>query len=476
MRKYLLGLFVVALVFAVGYSIHPAVAYTDSGTCGPNVQWVLNDDGILTISGTGPMTDFQISTAPWYKYFIRDNVKRLVIEEGVTTVGTHAFEGLWYMTDVQLPSTIMEIHLHGFGQAKGLERINIPEGLLSIGEEAFIYCEKLDHVVLPSTLTEIGAGAFYRCVSLTSIEIPDQVQEIKDNTFFGCESLVFIRIGAGVTAIGDGAFIYNNKLNEHKTVWFPDNIETQIHMELDDRDRAYVRLGTKTAEQFKGTGNCFIDPDYPDYSLMYWQYNNNGIDELVAYQRLTDDLTLRIPPQVTVIGDFLFNNCDELTHITIPDGINRIGQNAFGNCVNLAYAVVPESVKVFAYNAFGKQSLVLCFGDSAAEQFCRGGGIPFLLLDTPSEKTISLPTMITEISEETLAGTSAQIYIVPGNVESIGSRAFSQLGQVSVIHIGNSVRFIADDAFEGSTVFFYCPAGSYAETYAKHKGIECVVH
>ena len=165
-----------------------------------------------------------------------------------------------------------------------------------------------------------------------------------------------------------------------------------------------------------------------------------------------------------------------MTHITIPDGINLIAQSAFGNCVNLAYAVVPESVKIFAYNAFGKQTLVLCFGDSAAEQYCRGGGIPFLLLDTPSEKTISLPSMTTEISEETLAGTSAQTYIVPGNVESIGSRAFSLLGSVSVIHIGNSVRFIADDAFEGSTVFFYCPAGLYAETYAKQKGIEYVVH
>ena len=75
-----------------------------------------------------------------------------------------------------------------------------------------------------------------------------------------------------------------------------------------------------------------------------------------------------------------------------------------------------------------------------------------------------------------LAGTSAQTYIVPENVESIGNRAFAQLGTVSVIHIGKNVRSISEDAFAGSTVILYCPAGSYAEAYAKRMGIESIAH
>ena len=96
------------LMMTVCLAVRPALAYTDSGTCGENVQWALNDDGVLTISGIGPMTDFQISTAPWYAYFIRDNIHQIVIEEGVTTVGTYAFMSLWQVTDVYLPSTLTE--------------------------------------------------------------------------------------------------------------------------------------------------------------------------------------------------------------------------------------------------------------------------------------------------------------------------------------------------------------------------------
>ena len=167
MHKRLLWAFALVLALSFSYNAQHALAYTGSGSCGAKARWALNDDGILTISGTGPMTDYQISTAPWYAYFIRDNIKQIVIEEGITTVGTYAFMSLWNVTDVYLPSTLKEIHDHGFLQEKGLERIHFSEGLETIGEEAFMDCESLIQAELPHSLLAMGSAVFKRCLNLS---------------------------------------------------------------------------------------------------------------------------------------------------------------------------------------------------------------------------------------------------------------------------------------------------------------------
>ena len=63
----------------------------ESGTCGTELIWTLNDAGILTISGTGPMTSYEEGKAPWYAS--RRSIKEITIESGVTTIGNYAFQG-----------------------------------------------------------------------------------------------------------------------------------------------------------------------------------------------------------------------------------------------------------------------------------------------------------------------------------------------------------------------------------------------
>ncbi|MBQ6863239.1 MAG: leucine-rich repeat domain-containing protein, partial [Clostridia bacterium] len=136
-----------------------------SGTCGTNVTYTLDSDDVLTIAGTGAMRNYSsFSSVPWYSN--RTFVKKIVIENGVTSIGNYAF--CWCTS---LPS------------------VTIPDSVTSIGDYAFRECTSLTSVIIPDSVTSIGKYAFYNCTKLTSVTIPDNVTSIGDWAFSNCTSL-----------------------------------------------------------------------------------------------------------------------------------------------------------------------------------------------------------------------------------------------------------------------------------------------
>ena len=142
----------------------PLMAWADySGTCGENLTWTyVEATQTLTISGTGEMKNYNYySRAPWYS--IQNNIKTVVIESGVTSIGSYAFSG-----------------------CSGLTSVTIPNSVTSIGEGAFEECSGLTSVIIPNSVTSIGAGAFFNCSGLTSVTIPNSVTSIESSAFGGC--------------------------------------------------------------------------------------------------------------------------------------------------------------------------------------------------------------------------------------------------------------------------------------------------
>ena len=82
-----------------------------SGTCGPNLEWHLTDDGVLTITGKGKMDNYLYSVAPWY---YRD-VKQIIIGDGVTTIEEFAFFNCSKLTSVTIPNSVTKIGGNAFG-------------------------------------------------------------------------------------------------------------------------------------------------------------------------------------------------------------------------------------------------------------------------------------------------------------------------------------------------------------------------
>ncbi|MBR4023762.1 MAG: leucine-rich repeat protein, partial [Firmicutes bacterium] len=132
---------------------------------GSNVHYIFYGDGELVISGAGEMHDWESSSyrrVPWYGL----PVKSIVIESGVTYIGSYAFY-----------------------DCSSLTSITIPESVRIIGYRAFYNCSSLTNITIPDSVTSIGDSAFFDCSSLTSIRIPEGITSIESYTFYNCSSL-----------------------------------------------------------------------------------------------------------------------------------------------------------------------------------------------------------------------------------------------------------------------------------------------
>ena len=178
-----------------------------SGTCGPHLKWHLTDDGVLTISRKGIMKDYT-SWSPW----IYDSVKRVIIADGVTTIGDNAFNGCSSLTSVTIPNSVTTIGWRAFNGCSSLTSVTIPVTI--IGWSAFSGCSSLTSVTIPNSVTIIGGSAFSGCSSLTSVTIPNSVTTIERSAFSSCTNLQKVNIGNSVKSIGEQAFYECTKLTQ----------------------------------------------------------------------------------------------------------------------------------------------------------------------------------------------------------------------------------------------------------------------
>lgn len=166
-----------------------ASAETASGDCGTGAGWTLDESGVLTISGSGDMTDFTTAKkVAWYSY--ADTVTGVVVEEGITSIGKNSFRGCENLSEVSLPESITSIGMYAFRDCVSLEKIVIPDGVTTIDGSAFEGCEALSDVKLGEGLITIGDEAFVDCVSLTEIKIPKSAEELGADIFAGCDEIV----------------------------------------------------------------------------------------------------------------------------------------------------------------------------------------------------------------------------------------------------------------------------------------------
>ena len=170
-----------------------------------NLTWKLYEDGKLTISGTGTMKDYDSDSNPSPIYNNSD-VKEVVIEDGVTSIGNKAFDSCSSLTSITIPNSVTSIKAATFYGCTSLTSITIPDGVTSIGYATFTGCSSLTSITIPDSVTSIGKYAFYNCSGLTSITIPDSVTSIGNYTFNGCSSLTSITIPDGVNSIGYDVF------------------------------------------------------------------------------------------------------------------------------------------------------------------------------------------------------------------------------------------------------------------------------
>ena len=128
------------------------------------MEWYLSVDGTLTVSIEGDMSNYDEGETPWDLQ--RDDIKKIVIKEGVTRIGDLAFGGCRNLTSVEIPNTVKSIGVRAFVECTSIE---IPNSVTSIGYQAFYNCYRLASVTIGNSVTDIAKEAFYALPALTSI-------------------------------------------------------------------------------------------------------------------------------------------------------------------------------------------------------------------------------------------------------------------------------------------------------------------
>lgn len=263
-----------------------------SGKCGHMLTWTLNTaTGELRISGRGEMDKYlETEPAPWDDYKYR--VKSIVIENGVTSIGSYAFSNS-YVEHVSIPKTVKHIGSYSFEWCSRLKTIVIPEGVETISNNAF-YHSGLESITLPSSLKDIYWDAF----SYANLKY-----EIVD----------------GVKYIGNWAMGVTNTEQTEYT----------------------VREGTIGLYQtFEDCGIKKVNLPSSLKTITFASFRGCSLD------------SINIPHGVQSIGEYAFKGCYKLASVTIPNRVTYIGDCAFGDCSNLVSVTIPDSVRRIGYNVF----------------------------------------------------------------------------------------------------------------------------
>lgn len=250
-------------------------------------------------------------TPPRYSY--KNYVKSIVIESGVTSIGSRAFYHLYKLTNVTIPDSVATINGYAFYYCTNLTNITIPNSVTTLNTHTFEYCESLTNVAIPNSVTKIGSCAFYYCTSLTEISIPDSVTEISSNAFCGCECLAELTLSNNLTTIGTSAFLTCKSL---KNVTIPSSVTS---------------IGAQTFSGCSSLTSITVSSDNTKYSSADGVLFTKDKTQLVQYPGGKKGF-YSIPESVTEICYHSFQACDKLTGLILPTSVTSIGEKAFYNC------------------------------------------------------------------------------------------------------------------------------------------------
>jgi hypothetical protein len=466
--RFLLGLFLLAAPAA----LQAQLTYTINGGAATITGYYgFGPFGVLIIPAT--LDNFPVSGIADFAFKDLDSVTNVEIPASVTNIGEGAFSGCAILTTITVDTqnsfysatngvlfdknvtTLVEFPSGVAGN------YTIPGSVTTIGIGAFEQCYGLTNVTIPGSVANIEGGTFAGCTSLTAIivdatnlfysgvngvlfdknqtilieypgglagsyAIPGSIARIEADAFEQCQSLTSVTIPGGVTNIGLGAFLGCSGLATI-TVNAQDSFYSSTNGVLFDRNQ------TTLIEYPGGAGGIYKIPG---------SVTNIGVDAFENCQNLT---SVTIPGSVTGIGAGAFENCSFLANATVSIGVTTIESNAFENCFSLSSVTIPGSVTNIGDGAF---EYCLSLGSLEIPGSVTSiGEKAFAYCSSLTSVTIS--SALTSLGDEAFGYCSSLAgIIIPGRVTSIGPYTFYECADLAGVTIPGSVTNIGVGAFE----------------------------
>ena len=391
------------------------------------------------------------------------NLTSVDIPEGVTTIGSNAFYLCQNLVSVTIPSTLENINNGMFRYCNlkkvtinsnalisknrswmgevllkdifgsTVEEINLGENITRIGNLAFHEFKKLTSIQMTHHVTSIGSGAFQNCVSLTSIIIPNSVTSIDYNPFYGCENLSSIQVENGNAV-------------------------------FDSRDNCNAIIRTADNVLITGGPNTVIPNSVTEIGGGAF-YNNANLTSInipssvvkigsSAFWQCTSLTSISIPSSMKTIEEWAFFNCKNLASVSIADGITRIEKYVFEGCQSLTSFTIPTTVTSIGEEAFSGCKLTSITIPKSVTSIeinaFRGCAFGATTIQVEEGNTVydsrNNCNAIIRTADNTLI-LGCRNTIIPNNITTIGTSAFSACEELSSISIPSSVTTIGSRAF-----------------------------
>ena len=505
MRKKLLTFIAIALC-CIG-----SISADTSGSCGANLQWNLAN-GVLTISGTGKMNDYS-THGPWYR---QGTINQVVIEDGVTYIGIHAFDDCSSITSVALGNSVDSIGWGAFFNCTNLNSINIPNSVKSIASYAFKGCKNLASITIPNGVTNIGNRAFYDCPSLTSINVASDntIYCSVDGVLFNKNRTTLIQCPAaksgsyaipnGVTRIEKSAFFNCTNLT---SVTIPNSVKIIEDQAFTSSDFTSVIIGNGITyfgtEAFKYctsltsvilvNGLTCIGAHAFDYCSSLTSITiPNSVTSIGggAFEYCSSLTSVTIPNSVTSIENYTFYECSNLTSVTIPNSVTSIGEHAFQNCSSLTSVTIPNSVTSIEMYAFDNCSSLTSVNITDIASWCN---ISFtvpnanplyyvhnLYLNSTLVTDLVIPDGVTSVGEYAFYNCDNLTTVtIPNSVTSIGNKTFYNCSSLTTINVANdNPDYCSIDGVlfnKAQTILILYPAGKTDDSYSIPNSVTSIV-
>ena len=420
-------------------------------------------------------------------YLNGEHVTKLVIPEGVTSIGSYAFAGCSGLTEVMFPNSVTNIGGVAFMDCSGLMELALPGSVVGIGNSAFSGCSGLTEIKIPHGVKAIGGGVFSDCSSLTKITVePGNENYVSQNDLLLTKDGKTLKEGvngevsipSSVTRINDFAFSGRGGLTQ---VTIPNGIRTIGPFAFSDCDSltevvipsSVVNIG-RLAFGRSGLTTISVEEGNEVYS------SRNGMllskDGTLLIQGVNGEV--EFPPCVRMIGREAFEGCSGLTHLVIPDSVTNIASSAFAYYRGLTDVTISDGIQFvgsWAFSHLGRLANVTIpaclaersgpmpdmyevFSDTSIENVTMTTGtvtigndaFAYTFDDETCPTHVTIPNSVTGICEYAFYKCSGlKSVTIPDSVTYIGGVAFSGCSGLMEIAIPNSVTYIGGGAFSG---------------------------